>query len=210
MNVQVETSRDGATANIDENTGMLAIKGLSVIEFLCPGRVTSKIPRSDTKLLPGTLYKVLTGVSITKPALVNFASLVVRPTPEYFGKGMDVKRVDLGKKGELIVAVTVLEGVMLEKDKYMFEISLAGTEKPTGLAITATSTTEAKGILVQAKTIHDNLPPQSAPVASQSDAKKVTDWLNSAEVPTGAVRPVVRPVPQAYRGNAEVKAATGR
>ena len=207
MNVKVETSRDGATANIDPASGMLAVKGLLVSEFLCPGRVTSRIPKASTKMLPGTLYRVYTGVGIAEPKLVNFASLVVRPTPKYFEKGMDVKRVDLGKKSELIIAVTVLEDVLLDKEEFMFEVSLLNTDKPTELAVVPTNTTaDSPGL--HARTVKDTQPPQADPKAAQSDAKKVTDWLNTDDGPRGTVKPVLRPVPQKVQGKAEIKPMT--
>lgn len=112
--------RPGAIAEHNPDTGRLEVLAVACVEFLAPGRVPSLSVRGDLPLKPGVIYKAFTGVSSDFP--FPYLGCLVRPSPEAWRYGVEVKRIDFGEGSELLVYFTVLEQLRMDQAPLRFEI----------------------------------------------------------------------------------------
>jgi hypothetical protein len=185
-----------------------------VVEFLAPGRVPSLGVRGDLPLKPGVVYKAFTGISANNFDF-PYLSTLVRAAPDSWKIGVEVKRIDFGEKGELLVFFTVLEPMRIDQTQLLFEIRLPGgnwpeieTEQGEPLAL--------PGIKIALEPVSNRrvverpaAPQAAAPVhppgrqmSEAEAAKKAAEWLNAPDergrvvngpVDTVAAQPAKRP-----------------
>jgi hypothetical protein len=201
MNVDVITLRDDAMAEITD--GKIVCRGVQIVEYLSPGRISVLGARTEVMFTPGIIYKVFTGIAIP-----DFAGVNVRATNKMFGKGMMVVRVDMGSNGEIIPYITVLEPVQFVKNENMFEVTASTGSVPVNsieLRQEKLAKVEKVYPTVMLKEDNPNTPP---PMQKVPDAKKVEDWLNSSDEKVVKVVPVIEVKTKAYEGKAEIKKAT--
>lgn len=181
--------RPGAEIDRDPDTGRLRVRVASCVEFLAPGRVPSLGVRGDLPLKPGVIYKAFTGVSAA--FAFPFMASLVRPVAESWKIGTEVKRVDYGEQGELIIFFTVLEQLRLDQAQLMFEIIVDGAENRE-IVTQGGSKLSLPGIKiaiepVSARQVERRIAPSGGgSVGGQqlSEAevhKKAADWLNTPD-----------------------------
>jgi hypothetical protein len=112
--------RPGAIAELNLDTHHLEVLAVACVEFLAPGRVPSLSVRGDLPLKPGVIYKAFTGVSADFQ--FPFLGCLVRPCVDAWRYGVEVKRIDFGEGGELLIYFTVLEQLRMDQAPLRFEI----------------------------------------------------------------------------------------
>jgi hypothetical protein len=115
--------RKGAICEPGPNNNLL-VTCVACVEFLSPGRVSNLAVRGDLPLKPGIIYRGYTGVTaIFGEVLPRPHQITVRPTLETWRvSGVEIKRVDFGEDGELILYFTVLEQVVVGQAPFKFEL----------------------------------------------------------------------------------------
>jgi hypothetical protein len=183
--------RPGATANRGP-AGELILTPVACVEFLAPGRVPSLSVRGDLPLKPGVIYKAFTGVSATFG--FPFLQSLVRSSPEAWRSGVEVKRVEFGEQGELLVFFTVLEQLKFDQTPITFEVhdsllaSFGSFETQEGCRLSLPGIKIAIEPVSTRKIIERPVAnPGTQGVANgkqMSDAeaqKKAADWLNAPD-----------------------------
>jgi hypothetical protein len=204
MEINVVVSREEAKVELKNNT--LTLTGVLISEFLCPGRVTTPAPKRELNLIPGTIYRIYTGCNIVKPA-IQAGDIKVEATPEFFAKGMEVKRIGI-YKGELVVYVTVLEQVAFAPGKFMFTGWLLCQTLHDMLLSNVKDAAIPAGVpVVAAKTIKENVIPQLQAEVKKSDEQRAEEWLAKDSGPSGTTRLAPHPTPKAFTGKAEIRRA---
>lgn len=201
--LKVTTFRDDAIAEVDKKQGCLLTRGVAVAEFLTPGRVCALGTKTEITFTPGAIYKVFTGVSIT--GVQSSFQLLVRPTQKMFSRGVEVKRVELGNAGEIVVYITTLESFAFVRSEFMFELSKLG-ELSTEVEVTVAPGKKALSDSPPLPTVlvREQLKaPANSPQQNQNDAEKIARWMDDA--PEGKVAPVQNFQRPPYQGNAEVR-----
>jgi hypothetical protein len=183
--------RPGATANRGPS-GELILTPVACVEFLAPGRVPSLSVRGDLPLKPGVIYKAFTGVSATFG--FPFLQSLVRSSPEAWHSGVEVKRVEFGEQGELLVFFTVLEQLKLDQAPITFEVHNSFLQSAQSFETQDGSRLSLPGIKIAIEPVSTRKIVER-PVANpgtqgtangkqMSDAeaqKKAADWLNAPD-----------------------------
>jgi hypothetical protein len=134
MSINIQLRRDGAKVEITPD-GRAVFPGVGVAEYFSPQRYVPMLPlTAELTLRAGTLYKVFTGLGISRLAFDKIGGVDVRPRLAVFKKcGMRVERVEIDgpKDGEIIVYVTVLGEYAFDKSAELFESFALGQSQPT-------------------------------------------------------------------------------
>jgi hypothetical protein len=122
----IQVRREGV--RLDTSTpGTIRIALAVVSEFLAASdRITSMAPTRESRLRPGIVYKVNTGLRPTVPTGVRpVEHLPWRATSEAWGAGTEIKRVEVDAvTGELVVYFTVMLAVGPSSVPFWFETSI--------------------------------------------------------------------------------------
>ncbi len=202
-----------------------AVHGVTVIEFAREGDHPVALgERTEVDFYPGTIYMIKTGVCIEGVTAPH--QLMVRPTLAAFKSGIEVVRHEVAAAdGELVVFISSFTRLRFNRMTPMFEVTkLADSAMPVH-AVQPVLTPEAGfGFDTKPKApeklvaFKGNERPGIAgqmQVQPVGEAKKVEDWMNSADVQTSQVGqatdtrpplPVVKDAGEALRqGPAEMK-----
>lgn len=209
--MQVITFRDDALAELSQK-GVLLVRGVLVSHFLSPDRVAPLHTSTEIEFKPRTLYKVYTGIAID--GMNNPFMLNLRAVSKLFAFGLEVKRVDIEARNEIVVYVTTMTPFKFIKNEPMFEVipvvvAALGAESKGFLEIKAEATAGTPGTFHK-ESLHfkETMPDQPAVVmqhgnAEAEAAKKVADWINSDD-PRGRELGTEAPGERVYAGPAVV------
>lgn len=206
--MKVSTFRDDAMADVGPN-GNLLVRGVLVSQFTTPARIAPLNVSTEAEFKPGVIYKIYTGLAIDD--VKNPFNLTVRAVISLFKHGLEVKRVDLEERNEIVIYATTMVPFKFVKNESMFEvaINLGGSFSIAGVEIKPESVAATPGPF-QKETLHLKEVVQAAaqaqgdPAQAASDEKKVKDWLESPDTKGKEIGVETQPVSKPFTGTAAV------